>query len=130
MPPSRKTSRSSQRTLVHAALLLLVLCCGCYRNVFASEFDTCEEVNAEMKEELAHLQACSVDADCGLVLEGTSCGCSNELVAHKEYDTARLRGLQARAEELKCTSTTTDCSCPATNGFVCTNGVCGWNYVK
>ena len=109
---------------------LLALVGGCYRNVFGSEFDTCDEVNAELKDELAVVQACSVDADCGLVLEGSSCGCTNELVAHKDFDTARFRGLQARADELKCGGATTDCSCPTADGFVCTNGVCGWNYVK
>ena len=111
-------------------MLLPVLVCGCYRNVFGEQFETCDEVNAEMKEELSGLQACSVDADCGQVLEGTSCGCTNDLVAHKEYDAARFRSLQLRAQELKCTTTVTDCSCPATNGFVCTDKVCGWNYVK
>jgi hypothetical protein len=125
-----KTQRASSRSSAWCVTLFLpVLICGCYRNVFASEFDTCEEVNAEMKDELASLQACSIDADCGLILEGTSCGCTNELVAHKEYDTTRFRALQGRGEELKCNGAVTDCSCPATDGFVCTNGTCGWNYV-
>jgi len=123
-PPTRPSRTWS------VAVLLSVALCGCYHNVFGSEFDTCEEVNAEMKEELSGLQACSVDADCGQVLEGTSCGCTNDLVAHNDYDTTRFRALQGRAQELKCTTNVTDCSCPAANGFVCTNNVCGWNYVK
>ena len=112
------------------ALFLPLLVCGCYRNVFGLEFETCDEVNAEMKNELAGLQACSVDSDCGLILERTSCGCTNNLVARKDFDATRFRGLQDRAYELECGGGTTDCSCPDADGFVCTNGVCGWNYVK
>ena len=114
----------------YIALFLPLLVCGCYRNVFGLEFETCDEINAEMKDELSGLQACSVDADCGLILEGTSCGCTNELVAHENFDISRFHALQGRADELKCGGATTDCSCPTADGFVCTNGVCGWNYVK
>jgi hypothetical protein len=113
-----------------SVFLLSLLFSGCYRNVFGSDFETCDEVNAEMKSELAWLQTCKIDSDCGLILEGTSCGCTNELVAHKEFDATRFRGLQGRADELGCSAMTTDCSCPTADGFVCTNGVCGWNYVK
>jgi hypothetical protein len=112
------------------AIVVSVVFCGCYRNVFGSEFETCDEVNAEMKSELASLQACSMNTDCGLILEGTSCGCTNELVANKDLDAARFRSLQGRADELKCSAATTDCSCPTADGFVCTNSVCGWNYVE
>lgn len=118
------------RLALGAALVVSLLSAGCYRNVFGSEYETCDEVNAAVKEELSGLQACTVDADCGQVLEGTSCGCTNDLVAHKDYDAARLRGLLFRADELKCETTTTDCSCPAADGFVCTQGVCGWKYLQ
>jgi hypothetical protein len=127
--PKSRSHSTSTRGWRLLALVVSALVCGCYQNVFGSEFETCDEVNAEMKHELVALRACSVDADCGLILEGTSCGCTNELVAHKEFDTARFRGLQRRADELKCSTTVTDCSCPATDGFVCTDSVCGWNYV-
>lgn len=113
----------------------LIMCClpiwcgGCYRNVFGSEYETCADVDAAIKDELASLQSCTANADCGLILEGTSCGCTNELVGRKGFDDARLRSLYLRADELQCTEAATECSCPKADGFVCTEGVCGWNYV-
>jgi hypothetical protein len=97
--------------------------------VYGSEYENCADVDAAIKDELTFLQSCSADADCGLILEGTSCGCTNELVGRKGYDDARLRSLHLRADELKCTETVAECSCPEANGFVCKEGVCGWNYV-
>lgn len=112
------------------SMMLPLVVAGCYTNVFASKFESCEEVNAALEEELSHLQACSDDSECGQILEGTSCGCTNELVARKEFDTTRFRALQGRGEELGCAAKTSDCSCPAADGFVCTNGVCGWKYAQ
>ena len=130
----RTSSKTNDRSRYAGALLFALVATivpfGCYHNVFGLEYETCDEVNAAMKEELRHLQACSVDADCGQVLEGTSCGCTNEVVVRNEYDVARFYALKSRAEDLKCAATTTDCSCPAADGFVCAEGVCGWNYVK
>jgi hypothetical protein len=123
------TRKNALRTSRLVALTLPLLLCGCYRNVFGSEYETCAEINAAIQEELTFLQACSVDADCGLILEGTSCGCTNNLVGRKGFDDTRLRSLQFRADDLNCESTVTDCSCPKADGFVCTEGVCGWNYV-
>lgn len=110
------------------SLLPLVLV-ACYGNVFGSEFETCEELDAALQKELSSIRSCAVDADCGEVLEGTSCGCTNDLVARKDADAARFRALRARGEALGCEGATSDCSCPAADGFACTNGVCGWNYV-
>jgi hypothetical protein len=121
------TARSMRWSLL--VLVLPLFYAGCYGNVFGSEFESCEEVNAALEEELSSLQACSVDSDCGQILEGTSCGCTNDLVARKELDTARFRSLQGRGEELECPAKLTDCSCPEADGFICTNGVCGWKYV-
>lgn len=123
-------ARTAKNILWFVAGCVAIFWCGCYRNVFGSDYETCADVNAAIQEELTFLQSCAMDADCGLILEGTSCGCTNELVGHKGFDDARLRSLHFRADELKCTETTTDCSCPETNGFVCTEGVCGWKYVK
>lgn len=125
----RPVGLSSRTRFLRAVLVVLVACSGCYRNVFGDEFESCADVDAAIKEELAVLQSCSVASDCGQILEGTSCGCTNELVAHNDYDPARFNSLRARAKELNCSTAATDCSCPATNGFACTNGVCGWNYV-
>lgn len=107
-----------------------VLLASCYGNVYGSEFETCDEVQAEIQKELASIQSCTTNAECGQVLTGTSCGCTNDHVARKGADTARFRSLRQRAAELECDLGASDCSCPNANGFVCTNGVCGWNYVN
>ena len=122
-------TRRHKAHLLAMGLALPLLFAGCYSNVFGSQFETCEELYVELEDELSSLQACSADAECGQILEGTSCGCTNELVARKEFDTTRFRGLQRRGDELGCTSKTTDCVCPVADGFVCTGGVCGWKHV-
>ncbi len=126
--PNRRHLLAFSLAFSLAFLLPLMLIAGCYRNVFGAEYETCDELDAALATELSALQSCSVSADCGQVLEGTSCGCTNELVARKNADVARFRSLQARGDELECPGVAGECSCPAADGFVCTNGVCGWNY--
>jgi len=76
------------------------------------------------------IRGCAEDSECGLVLEGTSCGCTRNWVARLDADTAKFYDLVELALELECELPfTSTCDCPATDGYSCTDDVCGWNYI-
>jgi hypothetical protein len=110
------------------ASVVSLLLASCYTNVFGDEFESCDVLDAEITKELASIQSCSGAADCGTVLEGSSCGCTNDLVARNDADPSRFTALRERRAELECRTAETTCDCPSANGFACTNGVCGWNF--
>jgi hypothetical protein len=83
---------------------------------------TCDEVTAE----LAAIQSCTADEECGLVLEGTSCGCTRDLVARLDAPVDIFETLREAAGGCDFGST---CDCPETDGFACVEGVCSWRYV-
>lgn len=92
--------------------------------------DTCDELLAAYNNELQSIQSCTTDAECGQVLTGTSCGCTRNLVARNNADTTQFYLLIDRAQELMCEiGTISTCDCPNTDGFICKQGRCGWNYV-
>ena len=91
---------------------------------------TCDDVISDFESERADIQQCEEDADCGQVLEGTSCGCTRNLVARKDGDTHAFHALLDEASERECDlALTSTCDCPATAGFLCQDGMCAWNYV-
>ncbi|MDI1451645.1 hypothetical protein [Polyangium sp. 6x1] len=90
---------------------------------------TCAEVLADLKQEGESIMSCTSDAECGQELKGTSCGCTNNLVARIGADTTRFYELLTQSDELECDQTVGTCDCPNAEGFICKNGFCGWNYV-
>ena len=91
----------------------------------------CERLIAEFRGELAAVRSCEEAAECGRVLQGTSCGCTRNLVARVDADTVRLYELMEMAGELGCDlGLGSDCDCPEADGFLCSDGVCAWNYVR
>jgi hypothetical protein len=97
--------------------------------VGGSDFPSCEDARKAFDEELASIQSCTADDQCGQVLEGTSCGCTRNLVARRDADATRLHALKAvKVDDEVCNALGSSCDCPATNGFACTEGRCGWNY--
>ena len=93
---------------------------------------SCAELESSYASELEQVVACERDADCGQVLEGTSCGCTRNLVLALDADPTRICAIQdwAVAQECEPLFMASTCDCPATRGFVCESGVCGWNYVQ
>jgi hypothetical protein len=89
---------------------------------------TCEDIESDYAAELAAVQSCTEDAECGQVLTGTSCGCTRDLVARLDADTTALYALidEGQACALPLTSV---CDCPSTKGYTCADGVCAWSYV-
>ncbi|HEY3493049.1 MAG TPA: hypothetical protein VGK73_00110 [Polyangiaceae bacterium] len=90
---------------------------------------TCDDVRAAAQTELAGIQKCESPDDCGQVLEGTSCGCTRNLVARLDADTTRFEELlSTTVDGEQCVSLASTCDCPAADGFACQNGSCTWNY--
>lgn len=91
---------------------------------------TCEDVQSDVQAELATIQACTIDAECGQVLEATSCGCTRDLVARNDADPSKFRALLS--EEIDgelCVGLSSTCDCPIADGFACVGGACSWNYL-
>ncbi|HWP07493.1 MAG TPA: hypothetical protein VNN72_17195 [Polyangiaceae bacterium] len=92
---------------------------------------TCDFVRQQAQDELAHIQACNTDADCGQVLSRTSCGCTRDLVARLDADTKQFYAWKdVTVDGEQCNEFGSTCDCPKADGFVCAKGRCAWNYVS
>lgn len=107
-------------------LVVLVLSLACARSR-----EPCEIVAAEWEEELARVQACEVDEDCGYPIPGTSCGCTRNLVAANEASIDQLLYIKQVGDDVGCALVPqTACDCPDADGFVCDDGRCAWSYIQ
>lgn len=104
-------------------------CCGDYEEVCLEP--DCDAMVAAFQAETAEIRACEQDSDCGQVLTGTSCGCSRNWVAREGADIDLWDSLRDDAMDAGCElpGMISTCDCPAVDGFVCNEGVCGWNYL-
>ena len=90
----------------------------------------CELLTAAVQSEATRLAECQVDADCGQVLTGTSCGCTQDRVARLDADPSWFYELSELALAQDCPSfPDTTCDCPKADGFACQFGQCAWNYI-
>jgi hypothetical protein len=90
---------------------------------------SCDALEAERAAELAVIQACSSDDQCGTELVGTSCGCTRNLVARADADLSRFDEIQESLAAAECGGLITTCDCPPADGFACVEGRCSWNFV-
>jgi len=81
--------------------------------------------------ETAEIRSCDEATDCDQVLTGTSCGCTRNWVARSNADIDLWETLRDDALEAGCqlSGTISTCDCPAADGFACSEGVCGWDYL-
>ena len=92
---------------------------------------TCDELLPLFHAETAEIRSCTTDAECGAVLEGTSCGCTRNWVASVDAELGSWRHLYNLGQELSCDlGTTSTCDCPAADGFACVENTCQWDYVE
>ena len=103
-------------------------CCGDYEEACLEP--DCDALVAAFQAETAEIRACEVDADCGQVLTGTSCGCTRNWVARADADIDLWDTLRDDALDAGCSlpGMISTCDCPPANGFVCNDGICGWSY--
>ncbi len=88
---------------------------------------TCSDWHEEYQSWVSHINHCASADDC-VSVSGTSCGCTRDVVVNKHQDLIGFEALVSAMNEAGCGLITT-CDCPAADGFACTNGVCGWNYL-
>jgi hypothetical protein len=92
-------------------------------------YETCEQVVDAFWEETAEIRSCTEAAECGQVLTGTSCGCTQNWIARLDTDTTEFYGLIETANLMSCELIPdSDCSCPAVYGYACDAGTCQWEY--
>lgn len=95
---------------------------------YASVLDpNCPQIVADFQAETAAIRSCQTDAECGQVLQGTSCGCTRDWVARIGANTRAFYDLLQDAGACGYAPIST-CDCPQTFGFVCDNNVCSWDY--
>lgn len=95
-----------------------------------SEVVDCDSIKADYTAELVKLRSCDDAKQCGQELKGTSCGCTHNLVARLDADSSELYAILMLADEHGCELILAGtCDCPAAEGFVCSDGLCGWNYL-
>lgn len=91
---------------------------------------TCEDAEVDLRNELAVIQTCEQDSECGTVLVGTSCGCTRDLVARRDAETEAFYGALEEVQEMECDAGLSSvCDCPETAGFRCDDGTCAHNYI-
>jgi hypothetical protein len=88
---------------------------------------SCDDVYAELENEMQSIQCCTSDSQCGQVLMGFGCGCTHNPVARLDADPTRYDALMDRHGDL-CEGIGGPCDCPAADGFACKDGFCTWNY--
>lgn len=94
----------------------------------AGGMKSCAALEVDLAAELASLQACSADVECGGTVNENTCGCTRATVIRTSADSSAYRALLE--QYLPCrTSGGGTCDCPAVDGFRCKDGLCAWNYV-
>jgi len=88
---------------------------------------TCPDWHEEYQDWLGAINHCTTPDDC-VAVEGTSCGCTRNAVVNKHEDVDAFKGLVQSMSDAGC-GLISPCDCPPADGYACTNGACGWNYV-
>lgn len=89
---------------------------------------SCADLSEQLAAEIDSIQACESDDECGQPLQGTSCGCTRNLVARKDADIGRFEELRDEHGARCDGGLVSTCDCPEANGFKCSSNRCGWNY--
>src|SRR5690349_4637608 len=85
---------------------------------------SCTDLSSKLGAELDSIQSCESDEDCGQPLQGTSCGCTRDLVARKDADVARFEELFREYGDRCDGFGGSTCDCPAADGFKCSSNRC------
>lgn len=95
-----------------------------------TEIEDCATWQPLFAAEVQKIRGCDTDAECGVELVGTSCGCTRNWVARLDADLKEFDALVAKANELGCDLPfISTCDCPNADGFACVNNTCTWNYL-
>lgn len=87
----------------------------------------CPQILRDFAAETTAIRSCTSPAQCGQVLQGTSCGCTRNWVARNNANTTRFYQLLQDAGACGFSAIST-CDCPQTFGFDCVQQICTWDY--
>lgn len=96
----------------------------------AAEPNRCQDAEAELQNEVDHITSCESDDQCGQVLQGSSCGCTRNVVARIDAQTTEYAARVQSLADLGCGGMASICDCPPADGYVCKEGRCAWNYTR
>lgn len=92
--------------------------------------ESCDTLIANADREYKVIASCTADSDCGQVLRGTSCGCTQDRIARRDADSTKFYEAWHALEALESCRLLSTCVCPEADGFKCSAGLCGWNYTQ
>ena len=91
--------------------------------------ETCDGVIAAFQAETADIRSCDDAAQCGQVLTGTSCGCTQNWIARLDADVTDFYSLIDLGYGMECElGLDSTCDCPNVYGYACDEGTCAWEY--
>jgi hypothetical protein len=92
---------------------------------------TCESLETDFNAQVEAVRGCTDAAECGQVIEGTSCGCTRNWVARTDADLTQFWAIFDEAAGLDCdwAGFGSTCDCPEADGYACIDNVCEWNYL-
>jgi hypothetical protein len=91
----------------------------------------CAEILHALEQERARLSTCTTDRECGKPVPAhQTCGCTHNPVVRLDADEAQYSALLAEVAAYRdvpaCAQIAGTCDCPEMDGFMCTDGRCGW----
>jgi len=91
--------------------------------------ETCDQIAAAFHAETEDIRSCKEATECGQVLTGTSCGCTQNWIARLDADVTDFYALIDQASAMECELIPdSSCDCPNVYGFACDEGTCAWEY--
>jgi len=113
-----------------AGVCSLALFHGCAsRDGATATDDKCTSVESKIAAELAKVQSCSDDGECGSSESKGTCGCTRAVAVRTGADTTVYLDLLDQRTACGIPSGGV-CDCPNADGFRCINSTCEWNYVS
>ena len=91
------------------------------------ETQSCKDTRRAIGNEYRNISSCNTHSDCGQFVRGTSCGCSNDLIANKTADLSAFYSLLNAGIDSSCMFTdftVSTCECEEVRGFLCRNSRC------
>jgi hypothetical protein len=91
----------------------------------------CSALETELSSQLADLQSCETDDECGESIAAGNCGCTHAVPIRKSVNRARVAEyVDLAAKVSQCTMAGGSvCNCPPADGFVCRGSKCAWNFL-
>jgi len=96
-----------------------------------SSVNTCDSLYDNLGNAALEMRACTSDSECVELWISTagSCGCTHNLVVNSSANTTEYEEIGGAIDSQEGCGLYGTCDCPAADGVVCQDGLCGWNYI-